>query len=148
MPEASKTELTARIAAEVQNSIIQAVLTNERIARRIGISVVDLQVLSILSMSPRHLSAGDISTVSELSTSTTTRVIDRLEGAGLVRRTGDSEDRRKVVVEVLPETASRLAAPLARIHELVGEVNEDFTAEELAAVLRHMEATAAISRRL
>ena len=148
MPEASKTELTALIAAEVQNSIIHAVLTNDRIARRIGISVVDLQVLSILSRSPRLMSAGDISAVSELPTSTTTRVIYRLEGAGLVRRVGDRDDRRKVVVEVLPETAARLEAPLARIHELVAEVDQDFTAEELAAVLRHMQATAEISQRL
>jgi DNA-binding MarR family transcriptional regulator len=148
MPDASKQELTARIAAEIQNIIIHSVLTNERIARRIGISVVDLQVLSILSLSPKPMSAGEISAFSELPTSTTTRVIDRLENAGLVRRTGDSDDRRKVVVEVLSESQRRLGPQFARIHELITEVDQDYSAAELDVVLRHTLDVVAVASKL
>jgi DNA-binding MarR family transcriptional regulator len=148
MPDASKAELTAEIAAEIQNVIARAVLTNERIARRVGISVIDLQVLSILSLADHALSAGDISAVSELPTSTTTRVIDRLEAAGLVRRRGDSDDRRKVVVDVLPQSAERLGPEFARIHEVEAELDEGYTAAELEVVLRHMRGLVNASTRL
>ena len=52
------------------------------------------------------MTAGEISARTDLPTSTTTRVIDRLEKIGFVRRTSDPADRRKVVVEAIPERLS------------------------------------------
>src|SRR5690349_2203278 len=92
-----------RISLAMRRVIADAVLTNERIARGIGLNVVDLQTFGVLLDRGTPLTAGEISTLTELPTSTTTRVIDRLEKGGFVRRTSDPSDRRKVVIEPLTE---------------------------------------------
>src|SRR4051812_12364906 len=92
-----------RISTAMRRVIANAVLTNERIARGIGLNVVDLQTFGIILDSPSPMTAGEISTRTELPTSTTTRVLDRLEEGGFVRRASDPADRRKVVVEAIPE---------------------------------------------
>ncbi|HEX7834473.1 MAG TPA: MarR family transcriptional regulator, partial [Pseudolysinimonas sp.] len=101
-PDSTTEALTDRIAAGMRSVIADAVLTNERIARGVGLNVVDLQTFGIILGSGRAMSAGEISAATDLPTSTTTRVIDRLEKIGFVRRTSDPSDRRKVVVEAIP----------------------------------------------
>ena len=49
-----------------------------------------------------------------LTTGAVTRVIDRLEQAGYVRRTTDPADRRRVVIEVVPERVATVQSLLAR----------------------------------
>ena len=49
-----------------------------------------------------------------LTTGAVTRVIDRLEQAGYVRRVPDPADRRRVIVEVVPEKVAAVEATLAR----------------------------------
>ena len=47
--------------------------------------------------------AGRLSEITGLTSGAVTRVIDRLEQAGYVRRVPDPADRRRVIVEVVPE---------------------------------------------
>src|SRR3954470_11272657 len=94
--------LTDRIAMAMREVIAQAVVTNEGIARSVGLNVVDLQTFSVLMSAGVPLSAGEISSRTALPTSSTTRVLDRLEKRGFVRRVADPEDRRRVVVQVVP----------------------------------------------
>lgn len=148
MPHASKKELTDTIAGEMHRAIARAVLVNDRIARHLGVGVVDLQVISTLMLSESPLTAGVISAQTELPTSTTTRVIDRLEAEGLVSRSVDPEDRRRVVVALLPEARRRMDEPLQRIHELIGEVDAGYSVAELDAALRYMQQLVEISERL
>ena len=133
-------ELTDRIAAAMRQVIAQAVLTNERIARTVGLNVVDLQTFGVLMYAGRPLSAGEISSRTELPTSTTTRVIDRLEQAGFVRRVADPADRRKVVVEVVAESLARISASYAVILDEMRDLHAGFTDDELAVIARYLEA--------
>jgi DNA-binding MarR family transcriptional regulator len=43
----------------------------------------------------------------------TTRLIDRLERAGFVRRVADPADRRKVIVEPVPDAGARIEEVVA-----------------------------------
>jgi DNA-binding MarR family transcriptional regulator len=128
-----------RIAYAMRRVIADAVLTNERIARGIGLNVVDLQTFGIILEAGRPLSAGEISATTELPTSTTTRVIDRLEKGGFVRRTSDPADRRKVVIEPIHERLASLEDSYAQIVEDMSRLNSGFSAADLDTVARYLE---------
>ena len=129
-----------RIAVAIRRVIANAVLTNERIARGIGLNVVDLQTFGIILDTDRHLTAGEISTRTELPTSTTTRVLDRLEKGGFVRRTSDPSDRRKVVIEPIPERLASFQNAYADILDNLRRMHEGFSPAELETVARYLEA--------
>lgn len=141
-PDSWKTsgDVTDRIAAAMRSVIADAVLTNERIARGVGLNVVDLQTFGIILGSGRPMTAGEISARTELPTSTTTRVIDRLEKVGFVRRTSDPDDRRKVVVQAIPERLAAFQDAYAPIVEGMRQLHTGFDAAELEVVARYLEA--------
>lgn len=141
----SRDETTDRIAAAMRVVIADSVLTNERIARGIGLNVVDLQTFGVLSYAEAPLSPGEIATRTGLPTSTVTRVLDRLESAGYVERHPDPSDRRRVIVRVFPERLmGRMSEnPYAGIVAQMAAFHEGFSAEELAVVARYLEGMAA-----
>ncbi|HET8780279.1 MAG TPA: helix-turn-helix domain-containing protein, partial [Agromyces sp.] len=75
----SKSKVTARIVELLQLVIASSVMSNERIARSMGLNVVDLQALGFIARHEGPMTAGEVSQQTELPTSTTTRVLDRLE---------------------------------------------------------------------
>jgi DNA-binding MarR family transcriptional regulator len=133
-------DITDRIASAMRTVIANAVLTNERIARGVGLNVVDLQTFGIILESGRPVTAGELSSRTELPTSTTTRVIDRLEKIGFVRRTSDPADRRKVVVEAIPERLADFQDAYAPIVEGLRRLHEGFEPAELEIIARYLEA--------
>ena len=124
----------------MQEVIAGAVLTNERIARSIGLNVVDLQTYGVLLRHGEPMTPGQVSQVTELPSSTTTRVLDRLEGKGMVERRQDPADRRKVRVHALPFDTDRVGAAYDEILRQMHEVHADFTVAELRTVLRYLDA--------
>ena len=133
---------TERISLAMRRVIANAVLTNERIARGIGLNVVDLQTFGIILDSGHPMTAGEISTRTELPTSTTTRVLDRLEKGGFVRRSSDPADRRKVVIVPIPERLNDFQDAYGSIVEGLRRLHEGFTPAELEVIARYLEAMA------
>ena len=132
-----------RISMAMRRVIANAVLTNERIARGIGLNVVDLQTFGIILDSPRTMTAGEISSRTELPTSTTTRVLDRLEKGGFIRRSSDPGDRRKVVIEPITDRLADFQDAYAPIIENLRRLHEGFDPSELEVIARYLEAMAA-----
>jgi DNA-binding MarR family transcriptional regulator len=89
-----------------------------------------------LSLVGRHgpLTAGDLATRTGLTTGATTRLVDRLERAGYVRRTPDPADRRKVLVEAVPEAASRIESVVAPARTAIAEVLSRYTPAQRAVL--------------
>jgi DNA-binding MarR family transcriptional regulator len=77
----------------------QSVLLSEAIARHVGLSPSDLEVLGAIE---QHgpLTAGQLGKLTGLSPAAVTGLIDRLERAGVAARRSDTTDRRRVLVEV------------------------------------------------
>jgi DNA-binding MarR family transcriptional regulator len=123
--------LTERIAAAMRDVIANAVLTNEGIARNYG--------LNVIAGAGRALTAGEVSHLTGLPTSTTTRVIDRLERGGFVHRAVDPSDRRKVVVEADIEKLRGGEDPYAAIMDGMRRLHAGFTPDELDLVARYLE---------
>jgi DNA-binding MarR family transcriptional regulator len=138
--EARTEALTERLAAAMRTTIANAVLTNERIARSVGLNVVDLQTFGVLLEAGTAMTAGELSARTGLPTSTTTRVIDRLEKGGFVRREPDAADRRKVLVHALPAKMAEFEGSYGEILDGLRIVHHHFTAAELEIAARYLEA--------
>jgi DNA-binding MarR family transcriptional regulator len=68
------------------------------VAERQGLASTDVEVLRVLA-TEGAMTVGRIGELTALTTGATTRLIDRLEQAGFVRRVPDPADRRRVIVE-------------------------------------------------
>jgi DNA-binding MarR family transcriptional regulator len=73
-------------------------LFSQAVAERLGIHHTDMETMDFLNLFG-PMSAGELAERTGLSTGATTRLIDRLEAAGFVRRTTDPKDRRRVIIE-------------------------------------------------
>ena len=68
-------------------------------AAQSGLAVTDIQVIDILDLTG-PATAGQLADLTGLTTGAITRILDRLEKAGLVRRERDPNDGRKVIVRL------------------------------------------------
>ncbi len=77
------------------------------------------------------MSAGDLARESGLSTGAVTAVIDRLERAGLAQRLADPADRRRVLVELTPETRALIYEFMWPLAELAAKAFASYSEEQL-----------------
>ncbi len=98
-------------------------------ARACGLGATDLYALNTLELAG-PMTPGELATRTGLTTGPTTRLIDRLEEAGYVRRTADPRDRRKVIVEQIGKPAG-LDAALAPARRKIAEIIEGYSAEQV-----------------
>ncbi|WP_067828008.1 MarR family winged helix-turn-helix transcriptional regulator [Nocardia inohanensis] len=97
-------------------------------ARAVGLGATDLYALNILELCGA-MTPGELGTRAGLTTGPTTRLIDRLEQAGYVRRAPDPGDRRKVIVEPAGHSAE-LDEVLAPARRAIGEIIAGYTPEQ------------------
>lgn len=136
----TRAQLDHQISQLMQELISSAVLTNERIARQVGLNVVDLQTYGVLVRQGEPMTPGQLAQLTELPSSTTTRVLDRLEAKGLVRREPDPGDRRKTWVHTALFDEPEIGAAYASIMRQMEEVHAGFTVAELKTVVRYLDA--------
>ena len=92
---------------------------DQAVADTLGLNRTDLRVIDIVEREGR-LTAGQVAERTGLTTGAVTTVIDRLEEAGYARRVRDTEDRRRVFVEVTDETR-RLGDTFYKEHAALGD---------------------------
>ena len=96
-----------------------------------GLLFIDYSVLRLLQLAgaPYRMSPTELSEIVLRSSGGMTQILDRLEKAGLVERSADPSDRRKVVAGLTPEglrTAERANASYRRAREeLLGTLSGD-----------------------
>jgi DNA-binding MarR family transcriptional regulator len=105
----------------------------QTVAVRLGLSGSDIKALELL-VDRDPVTAGRLAELLNLSTGAVTRVVDRLEQAGYVRRTTDAADRRRVVVEVVPERMSAIRAALGPLGEAHAGIVAAYSDEELELI--------------
>jgi DNA-binding MarR family transcriptional regulator len=110
-----------------------------------------LQCLYVLSrLGPT--TAGEVGRRVNLTSGAASRMLDRLESAGYVRRVPDPGDRRRVLVEATPESLERVAAFYTPLTDRLREHLAGLDEEHLAALGRFAvaaeESTDAEIRRL
>ncbi len=117
------------------------VLLHSALASRVGVNPTDWKTMSVLQRRGA-LSAGDIARETGLTTAAVTALIDRLEGRNLVRRRPDPADRRKVMVEVVPEAVHEFRMLLAPTARSLARLWQSYPNEELAVILDFLQRSA------
>ncbi|MQY04707.1 MarR family winged helix-turn-helix transcriptional regulator [Actinomadura macrotermitis] len=101
-------------------------------AKAVGLGATDLYALNILELAG-PMTPGELGARTGLTTGPTTRLVDRLEAAGHVRRVPVPGDRRKVIVEPVgrPADLDRVLAPVRR---RVGDIIGSYPPEQQAVL--------------
>jgi len=84
---------------------------HEAIGRKAGLSGTDHKYLGFL-MEKGQMTAGELSTLTGLTTGAVTGLIDRFEKKKLVKRRFAEDDRRKVIIEPITKNIMALFVPL------------------------------------
>jgi MarR family transcriptional regulator, organic hydroperoxide resistance regulator len=102
-------ELLAKLQRAAQTSTTDGILFHQAIADRVGLHVTDLRCLNLLAQAG-PLTAGELGQQLGLGTTgAVTRMVDRLERAGYLRRQPDPGDRRRVVIQPVAERLATIA---------------------------------------
>lgn len=145
MSSSSREELIKNLNTQLRYVTANSVIFSQAIADAVGIHPTDNECLDYLMLNG-PATAGQLARLTGLTTGAITAVIDRLEKTGFVKREPHPEDRRKVIV--VPNTDKIFAEimPYAMpMGQAVDNVCAEFSAEELAVVLRFIEKANAAS---
>ena len=124
---------------------LQGSFFGQTVAIRFGLSESDVEALELL-IDTGATTAGRLAELTGLTTGAVTRVIDRLEQAGYVRRVPDPADRRRVVVELVPDRVAAFQAAIGRIGTQSALEIGHYTEAQLAVIDDFLARMAEITR--
>ena len=139
----SREELVESVLTLSRRSGAQIGLFTQAVADRLGLAGSDIDCLDILSQEGR-LTVGRLSELLGLTTGSTTRMVDRLEQAGFVRRVPDPTDRRRVMVETASERMGQIAALHESLKTRARDLTESLSDAELQMLAAYLEKTIAL----
>ena len=119
---------------------------DERVAAKFKLSRTDMRCLDLLDHQG-PMTAGQLADETGLSTGAVTFLLDRLEEAGMVTRRRDTDDRRRVWVQLIPSAHKRMLRMQQPIVEEMRAVTQRFKEEELAIVRDFMRETKEVFER-
>jgi DNA-binding MarR family transcriptional regulator len=132
----------AAIVESTRRMIAAAVLFSHQVAERLKLGPSDAQFITLLDMHG-PLTPGRLAQLTGLKTGTVTGVLDRLEGAGFVRRDRDANDRRKVIVSLnRDQIASRVDPHYAGQAQRMVTMLQRYDDEQLAVITDFVSAMA------
>lgn len=138
-PDSRRARATQALAQAVRENSTATVLFHTAIAGRIGLSASDMKTLELLTrLGP--LTAGQLCEHTGLASASVTALIDRLEAKGFVRRGRDSGDRRRVIVEPVPEGLARIDDAFKGLSPALGEKLAGYTTEQLELLVDFLTA--------
>ncbi|MEV0237696.1 MarR family transcriptional regulator [Nonomuraea sp. NPDC050786] len=131
---------------ESQRHYAAYVLFNQAMADRLQIHSTDLQCMGLLGLQSRPVSTGEIARLTGLTPGSATRMVDRLEKAGLVVRQPDPADRRRALVTLTPLARERIGAAWDIPGKAFAEVLEKYDDAELAVIADYLHRAAEAGR--
>lgn len=114
------------------------VLFHHVLAEQMGLNPTDHKCVDII-MQRGPMTAGQLAEFTGLTTGSITTAIDRLEKANLLRRVGDPNDRRKVLLHVNQEGFPEMGAFFGPFLEAQDQLFAQYSDEELALILGYLE---------
>jgi len=122
-------------SAAYRRYVSAEVLHGHATAEAAGLNATDFFCLNLLSLSG-PLTAGQLAQQTGLTTGATTRMIDRMERGGFVRRGRDAADRRQVIVDVSPAAErGEIDAALEPARRRMRAVFQRYTAQEVRVLV-------------
>jgi DNA-binding MarR family transcriptional regulator len=123
----------SRVIRALRRVNFEGSIFGQNVAIRFGLSESDVDTLERLA-EYGSITAGHLSELMGLSTGAITRVLDRLEQAGYIRRSADPADRRRVIVSLVPDKTAGLEALTDRLAEASEAELARYTEDQLDAI--------------
>jgi DNA-binding MarR family transcriptional regulator len=125
-----KREVFERLINEVRRSQEATHRFDQAVADAAGMNLTDMRCLDFIEREG-PVSAGRLAEATGLTSGAMTTALDRLERAGFARRVRDTEDRRRVLVEIDPAALAG-AARYYGAHMALGErIYKRYSKEQL-----------------
>lgn len=141
----SRRELIAALEVAGRAHSNAAVLYHAAVSARMGLSPVEEKTLDLLQREG-PLSAGKLAELTGLAPPSVTGLINRLESKGFARRARDSQDKRRVTVEIDPATIERFEPVFAPFGARLAELYAEYDDARLAVILDFLDRSARIQR--
>ncbi len=109
------------------------VMFSQSVADCVGINNTDLESMDLLNLYG-PMTPGRMAELTGLSSGGVTRLIDRLERAGYVRRDADPADRRKIIIQPLWDDDTRIAPLFESMKVRQKALAESYSTEDLQVI--------------
>ena len=127
-----------RIVLEIRKFIASAIFFNTKAADRVGLGLTDMQMMHMLQLygpsTPTRLAEW-----TGLSSGGVTVALDRLEKADFIRRDRNPEDRRCVLIVLLPVRMRKVAAMYEEVEAETRRLLAELPQSDREAVVRFFE---------
>ncbi|MEU0401786.1 MarR family winged helix-turn-helix transcriptional regulator [Streptomyces sp. NPDC006197] len=137
--------LMSELYGEARRYMAAYALFNQAVADHLGLHPTDVQCLNLLSLEEGPVTTGRVAELTGLTTGSATRLVDRLERSGYVTRERDTEDRRRVLVALVPERMAELGDLWRKLNSTWGTMFDVYSDAELALLIAHMRRTVEVS---
>lgn len=134
----NKKQLVERIGELLREQSTQTVFFHSFIAEQLKLNTTDHKALDVLIKSG-EMTAGQLAEATRLTTGAITGVVDRLEKAGYVSRVFDKNDRRRVIIQVVPDTEEKLLPIFQPMMSKTQDILKKYTASELETIADFIE---------
>src|SRR3984885_10611127 len=128
-----------RIVLEIRKVIAAAIFFNTQAAEKAGLGLTDMQVVHMLQLygpsTPSRLASW-----TGLSSGGVTVALDRLEKAGYLRREPNPDDRRSLLITLIPVRLRKLASMYEGVESETRRLLATLPQADLEAVVRFFEA--------
>jgi DNA-binding MarR family transcriptional regulator len=134
-------ELISEFVAAIRASQTATQMLDHALAEYLGIDDTAFRCLDVLDQEG-PMTAGRLAERVRLSPGAMTALLDRLESRGFARRARDTEDRRRVLVEVAPEMRQRAEALYGTPQDAAEELSI-YSDKELEFLIRFLRGSVA-----
>jgi DNA-binding MarR family transcriptional regulator len=133
-----KKDLIDELSQSVQRSSALTVIHTNAIADKVGLSATEFEAIDLIANN-QPISAGQLARFCGLTSGAITGLIDRLEKGGYVRRKGDPNDRRRVLIEHVhaPEIEQKVRELYRPIGAAFYNLINAYTAEQIKFLVDH-----------
>jgi len=138
MARTSRREAEQRVLVALPGWVNTITQLNRLIAERMGVAPSDLDGLHVLHEQGRA-TAAELARRIGLTPGSVSRMIDRLDAAGCVKRVDDPADRRRVLIEPTADGLARISAYYEGLTTRTLDDLSVFTVEELSTLARFIE---------
>jgi len=129
----TRSDLLAEVMRAARRNSTLTVMFHGAIAEKFGLIATDMKAMEVLDRLGA-LTAGDIAKHTGLAPASVTDLVDRLEARGFVRRVRDRADRRRVIVELDPKSASRVGGVYDALGRAAARLFASYSSDQLAVV--------------
>lgn len=143
MSSRSKLGHESNLGRELSRAVV---LFHQAVAGQVGLSAGDLKTLELIEQDgPFH--ATELARRTGLTGAAITALVGRLQAGGYVSREVDPEDRRRVIIRAMESHNPELGQAFARLGGELGELINDYTSSEQAAIIDYLTRMIAALRR-